>query len=316
MMRLLAALVLLISPVWAGDFPWSAGVPAGIRTASIQPDTVLDEIPCNWRPVLKPIVEPMVRHCTSAAEAVRLLAAGLGSKTGVHYSPARRKHNMNALEALAEKKVSCTGQSILLVCALRAVDIPARAVGVLTWNHIAGNHTWVEAWFDGQWHMIEFNEQDFNTPWVMENIGMLDTRHPLQRIRAATPAGNTNWMPDSDLPFFNSIKIPAEDVTERYQSLARQWYEKAGVPADVQRLLIDVRPRRSTPPTVELLDAQGRIIAEAPLPAASDDMRYFTRINLPRDGRYTLRIKGDSQSIELQATNAPVRIIRLARIRS
>ena len=312
MRSLLAALALLISPVWAGDFPWSTSVPEKIRAASIQPDTVLDEIPCNWRPVLRPIVEPMVRHCTSAAEAVRMLAANLGTRTGVHYSTARRKHNMNALEALNEKKVSCTGQSILLVCALRAVDIPARAVGVLTWNHIEGNHTWVEAWFDNQWHMIEFNERDFNTPWVMENIGMLDTRHSMQRIRAATPAGDTAWTPDAKSRIFNTVHIPAEDVTERYQALARQWYEQNGIPADVQRILLDLQPRCPNPPTVELVNDLGKTISTAILPASNDDMRYFARLILPRTGNYTLRIKGEQEGIRLQATNSPVRIIRLS----
>lgn len=311
MKNLAVVLLFLFSPVLARDFPWSNGVPASIREASVLPDRVLDEAPCNWRPVLTPIVRPMVSQCTTAAEAVRRLASGLSSRTGVHYSTARRKHNMNALEALEEKKVSCTGQSILLVCALRAVDIPARAVGVLTWNHIEGNHTWVEAWFDGQWHMIEFNEQDFNTPWVMENIGMLDTRHPLQRIRAATPTGSTSWVPDSNIRIFNNMMIPAEDVTDRYLELARRWYERSGVPADTQRLLIDARPRRLSPPQVELANEQGKVIGSATLPSTRDDMRYFARLSLPRQGSYTLRVQGESETLRIQATHAPVRILRL-----
>ena len=88
--------------------------------------------------------------------------------------------------SLQSGKVSCTGQSILLVCALRSVGIPARMAGVLTWNHVRGNHNWVEAWCDGEWKMLEYNEKDFNTPWVMSAISMLDPRKPENAIYATS----------------------------------------------------------------------------------------------------------------------------------
>ena len=308
MKRLLAVLLLIVNPLQAEGYPWSNAAPAEIAAASLHPDQVLDEEPCNWRPVLSPIISRMVQHCTSAREATLHIAANLGRTTGVYYTPQRRKHNMNALEALAEKKVSCTGQSILLICALRSVDIPARAVGVLCWNHIRGNHTWAEAWFDGAWHMIEFNEQSFNTPWVMENIGMLDSRIPWQRIKAATPTGKSRWY----LPEQPRVPaIPAEDVTTRYMELARQHYAKSGMSADYQPLLVDLQPRSSTPPMVELLNDKQEVVSSLRLPALSDDMRYFTRMQLPRTGQYYLRIEGRRNLIPISATAEPVQIVRL-----
>jgi hypothetical protein len=40
-------------------------------------------------------------------------------------------------------------------------------------------------------------------------------------------------------------------------------------------------------------------------------MRYFTRLELPREGEYFLRLKGHSVLLPIQATSAPVQIISL-----
>ena len=301
---LAAALSFLTAPLYAGEFPWSDSVPADIAAAALYPDHVVDEIPCNWRPVVKPIFAPQVKACKTSREAILQIAANIGATTGVYYTPERRKHNMNALEALEEKKVSCTGQSILLVCALRSVDIPARAVGIHTWNHIRGNHTWVEAWSNGEWHMIEFNEKDFNTGWVMENIGMLNTDHPAQRIKAVTPAGSDWW--GSGTP-----ALRAEDVTSRYMALARKWYEAHGLSADNQRLLVNVNKRREYGPVLQVVCKDGNVISSGQLPTLSDDMRFFTRLELPRKGEYYLQLKGQTQKLPIRATSAPVQIISL-----
>lgn len=308
MKRLATWMLLLTTGLWAGEFPWSGNAPADIAEAALHPDRVVDEQPCNWRPVVKPIFAPQVTHCRTAREAVLQIAANIGATTGVYYTPLRRKHNMNALEALEEKKVSCTGQSILLVCALRSVDIPARAVGVCTWNHVRGNHTWVEAWFDGGWHMIEFNEKDFNTGWVMENIGMLNTAHPAQRIKAATPRGNDWWLP---IPYTEAPNFKAEDVTERYIGLARLWYTRHGLDEATQRLLIGVKQRSEQPPMLELIDKDGNVISSGRLPSLRDDMRYFTRLELPRQGEYYLRLQGQNTHTPIRATDTPVQIISL-----
>lgn len=306
-----ATLLLVLTPLQAVEYPWSNAAPAEIAAAAVTPDTVVDEIPCDWRPVLTPLVAPLVADCTTAREAVLAVSTGLGKATGAYYSRERSKHNMNVLETLREKKISCTGQSILLVCALRSVGIPARAVGVHTWNHIEGNHTWAEAWFDGSWHMIEMGENDFNTPWVMEYIGMLNPRHPFQRILAAYPPGKTTWWPKKLANAGNLTNFAAEDVTQRYMQLARRWYATTGIPENTQRILIDLRPRPEIAPVVELVNENNEVISSAQLPTTRNDMRYFTRLTLPREGKHYLRLKGTQARTLLHATPEPVQIIRL-----
>lgn len=305
--RPLLPLVAAVSAVTAETLPWEReSLPPAVVQSALQPDWVFCEDACDWREPVADIFRPLVRDCATAGEAVLTVASQMTAATGVYYSMERRKANMNALEALREKKVSCTGQSVLLVCALRSVGIPARVVWVMTWNHIPGNHTWVEAWVDGGWKMIEFNEKEFNTPWVMEYIGMLDDKVPMQRIYAVGGAGKGGFVP---------FRIPAgrtltaEDVTARYRKLSRAWYEQAGLPTDCQRLMVDVRERRDVARPVELLDEAGRVVSRALLPTRRDDVRRCATLLLPRTGRYYL--KTDAATIEVTATEAPVRLIRL-----
>ncbi len=286
---------------------WDEEIPSEVREHALTPDRVLDEEPCDWRPLLRPLIHPAVQGCRSAREATLAIASRMTELTGIYYDQGRRKPCMNVQEALAEKKVSCTGQSIALVCALRSVGIPARAVGVLTWNHVRGNHTWVEAWFEGGWHMVEFNEKDFNTPWVMEAVGMLNPAMPVQRIVAQQPGGRmyfpTVWNLGSG--------IRGEDVTERYLALAREWYATNGVPADRQKLMVDIHPRGDEARHVLLEDEAGQEIARAALPTRTDDMRRFATLLLPREGRFFLRIEGSDKRLPVAANAAAVQLIRL-----
>ncbi|MBR4108351.1 MAG: transglutaminase domain-containing protein [Akkermansia sp.] len=309
--HLLILLILLLPPLAATEYspPWQDNIPADVRENALLPDQVLTEEPAHWRPVLEALFRPQVAHCRSAREAVLHIASRFTPITGVYYSTARRKHDMNALEALAEKKVSCTGQSILLVCALRSVGIPARAVGILTWNHIPGNHTWAEAWFEGEWHMIEPYEKNFNTPWVMEYIGMLNPRHPYQRIMAAWPAGKENFHPVPLAP--GSRNIPAQDVTERYMALSSAWYASQGNAPEYQKLYIDRTPRSNTPEEILLENAEGTILSRAELPTSRHDMRYRARLLLPRKGTHFLRHSGTATRIPIQATPPPVQLLDL-----
>ena len=293
------------------EFPWSHAVPPQLAAASVDPDQVFTEAPCNWRPAITPLAQDLVKDCRTAREAVLTMAAKLPAATGVYYTTDRRKANMNALEALAEKKVSCTGQSILLACALRAVGIPARVCGLLTWHHIQGNHTWTEAWFDGEWHMIEFNEKDFNSAWVMSYIGMLDPAVPFEHIKAVTPDGKDTFYPPLIAAQIGLPPTAAEDVTERYMELSRRWHEKNGQPANVQRLLVDVQPRTAEPRTIILLAADGTEIDRGTLPLVSDDANKLTTLNLPRTGQCYLQLPGSPDKLPVQATQNAVQMLRL-----
>lgn len=279
--------------------------PAEIVRDYVEADQVFDEQLCDWREAVGSIFRPVVEGMSDAEEATLYIASHMTELTGVYYSTERRKPNMNALEALAEKKVSCTGQSILLICALRSVGIPARAVCVRTWNHVPGNHTWVEAWVHGEWRMIEFNEKAFNTPWVMESVGLLNPARPEQRVYAAAPSTGR-------LMRYGRAPVLVEDVTDRYTHLAREWYEKTQMPPGHKRLMVDVLPRPEKPLTLILESEDGKPLAVALSPTAGDDMRQFTTFNLPESGQYYVRLQGQEGRAHVQTTAQPAQVVRLS----
>lgn len=300
-MRIIA---LVLAALLALCNAWEMPVPADIARDYLHCDTVINETPCAWREPLQKIIQPAVQHCKSAEETALFIASNMTRLTGAYYSTERRKPNMNALEALQEKKISCTGQSVLLACALRSAGIPARAVVVLTWGHIRGNHTWTEVWLNGEWKMLEFNEKDFNTPWVMEYVGLLNPTRPEQRVYAIAPRSS------QVVGFSYNSYFPVEDVTERYMQLAAAWYRAANIPADHQRLLVDVQPRPATPLTIHLESAEGTVLAAAPSPGALSDMRYFTPFNLPRTGGpHFLRLGASPTRTPVSPTSTPAQVV-------
>ena len=309
----IAALLMLCASCLAGEFPWSDDAPADIREHFVAPQQMLDEKPAEWRETVQAVIAPAVKDCKTAREAALVVAARMTELTGAYYSTERRQACLNPLEVLEEKKASCTGLSLLFTAALRSVDIPARVVGVLCWNHVIGNHSWTEVYVDGEWQMLEFNEKDFNTPWVMEAVGMLDSRHLAQRVMALTgkpAAGDNQYFP---LPWaIHNHTVGAEDVSARYQKLARAWYEKAELPADKQRLMVDIQPRPAERSLVQLVDDKGSVLDEGPLPSPQDDMRQMLRLLLPRysSAAHYLRLPS-GQQLEVKPTEAPVQVLRL-----
>lgn len=288
------AMAACIALATAQDFPWMEPLTPEMQRTYVQPEQVVNEQPggaCRKR--LRELFLPLVKDCKNTRETVLAVACNIGNITGAYYSIDRRQANMNAQEALTEKKISCTGQSILMVSIFRSLGIPARAVLLPTWNHVCGNHTWCEAWFEGEWHMIEFNETDFNTPWVMEGVGMLDTTHTGQHIYAVVDFGKRQF----------------EDVTSRYTTLAAAWYRKQGLSADNQRLMVDILPRQAAPLQAILQDTAGNIIDTAELPTDKDDVRRFATFKLPRTGSFTMLI-GES-AYPVQATSAPAQVLHL-----
>lgn len=283
---------------------WEEVVPEHIRRHYLEADTVLDELPCDWREAVGAIFRPAVAGMRDAEQATLYIASHMTELTDVYYSTERRKPNMNALEALAEKKVSCTGQSILLICALRSVGIPARAVCVRTWNHVPGNHTWAEAWVHGGWKMIEFNEKAFNTPWVMESIGLLDPSRPEQRVYAVSPTSGK-------MIRYGRVAVRVEDVTERYTRLARAWYAKTNVPPGHKRLMVDMYPRPEKPLALTLVAEDGQELCTAPSPTTKDDLRQFATFNLPLEGQYFLRVQGQEQRIPVHVSAQPAQVMQL-----
>ena len=126
---------------------WARAVPWDIFLNDVLPYAVLNEARDNWRPLFHHAFMPLVRHTSSTVEAALALNAHIWDVLDVQYEEKLSPHVTAPLEAVAYKRASCTGLSVLLVDACRAVGIPARMALVGQWAPPnSGNHNWVEVW--------------------------------------------------------------------------------------------------------------------------------------------------------------------------
>lgn len=315
-------------------FPWARRVPWELYENDVLPYAVVNEPRDEWREQFHHLFAPLVSACRTGREAALTVASCIQKTLNVQYSRDRRAPHQGVKESLESGKVSCTGQSILLICALRSIGIPARMAGVITWNHVPGNHNWVEAWCDGEWKMIEYNEKDFNTPWVMSAVSMLDPRKPENAIYA------TSWRKEPGGSFFplvwearydrqkgtlefppESRTVPAVRITDRYMKLASSWAASQPEYVPGSKLMLEITDRtggrrQRLPLHITLKSEQGEVLAEGVTPGPSDDMRKFLEFSLPENvSRGLLEFRLPDGTLRQEAithTEAPVQILNLS----
>lgn len=216
--------------------PWASRIPHELFLNDILPYACANEAREHWRPRLREVAWPLVRDCTSPGEAARRLNERLFPLLKVGYNTKRRRPDQAPLETMASGMATCTGLSILLADACRAVGVPARIAGTPLWSNMRGNHTWVEVW-DGDWHFVGAAEPDpagLDRGWFVHDASQAKADEPRHAIYASS-------FRQTGLPFplvwARSIHwVPAVNVTPRYTP------KSAGpaVPEGQTRLLVKV----------------------------------------------------------------------------
>ena len=117
---------------------------------------------------------------------------------------------------------TCTGLSIMLVEACRAVGVPARVAGIASWPGRGGNHTWVEVWDDG-WHFVgaaEPDEKGLDHAWFVGDAAKaIKGSTPQNAIYAVTYRTTGEFFP---LVWNRPDRVPGENVTDRYAERVRR----------------------------------------------------------------------------------------------
>lgn len=170
------------------EFPWTARVPEDVFLNDVLPYAVFDETRDTWRADFLEKARPLVKEAKTTSEAAQALNREFFKLIKVHYNTGRKNANQSAMESIASGKASCTGLSIILVDACRAVGIPARAVGTPMWSNGLGNHTWVEIWDDG-WHFAgadEYDPQGLNRGWFINDAAQAKIDDPKHSIYATS----------------------------------------------------------------------------------------------------------------------------------
>lgn len=202
------------------QFPWAKRIPERIFFNDVLPYASLDEPRDPWRADFVKLASEIVRDCTNATEAAQALNRELFKKINVHYNTARKRNNQSPAESIAQGKATCTGLSIILVDACRAVGVPARVAGVPQWAQKDGNHTWVEIW-DGDWFFTgadEYDKTGLNHGWFNSDAAITArSSNPLNQIYATSWRRTGDYFPLAwDL---NSHNVPAVNVSARYAAL-------------------------------------------------------------------------------------------------
>jgi transglutaminase-like putative cysteine protease len=250
-------------------------VPKELFLRDVLPYANLDERRDDWRGDFRARFAPLVAGCRSAAEAAQVLNRAVFPALRVKYHATKRqKPNQSPQESAQIGYASCSGLSIILVDACRAVGVPARVAGTPLWADGSGNHTWVEVW-DRQWHFVGAAEPGpLDQTWFVDNAAQADPAKPQNRIYAAdVERANERVFPLVWNPGQQDVR--ADDVTAFYK-LRRKLTVTAGGGVEVRLGGELVAASPSTPATFELAAGATYVVTAAgasrdvELPASAD----------------------------------------------
>ena len=256
------------------EFPWAKQVPEEIFMNDVLPYAVFDETREPWRQDFLEKARPIVKDAKTATEAAQALNREFFNLVKVHYNTGRKAPNQSPSESAALGKATCTGLSIILVDACRAVGIPARAVGTPLWANDRGNHTWIEIW-DGDWHFTgadEYDKEGLDRGWFVNDAAQAKADEPKYAIYATSwkregLAFPMVWAPDSKV-------VAAVNVTSRYAKAA----PAAGPIATLGVRLFSQGKGERVVAKLEVFDDAGKLLGAADTKAGTADLNDMPRI--------------------------------------
>jgi hypothetical protein len=289
------------------EFPWCRRLPEDLFLNEVLPYAVLDERRDAWRRDLYTRFSPLLKQCGSTREAILAVQSNIVRVTGVKYDTTRRAVNQSPAESMEQGKATCTGLSILLVDACRAVGIPTRLAGVLTWSDLSDNHNWVEVYFDGRWRFTEYGGTGFDRGWLLERLVNVDGSDRRLAVFATSWKPAEDWFPlawktdASKLVGWPVSKdVPGINVTARYQQLAREVLAddlKRRVNKAAVRIIVqDAGGKRVAAHVTAVSDASQKTEAAATSPGQTDDLNHHLDLYLAPNQDYSIHAELDGRS--------------------
>lgn len=198
------------------EAPWHEQISEEMFFNNILPYASVTETRDDWRGEFRERFLPHVKDAKSPGEAAAILNNKAFEAIGVRYSTKRRRPDQGPRESMESGVATCTGLSIILIDACRAVGVPARFVGTPLWSDRSGNHSWVEVWDDG-WHYTgaaEPNGMSLDAGWFTQRAAKAKRDKPRHAIYAVsfrqTPLSfPCVWSRRADY-------VSAVNVTDRY----------------------------------------------------------------------------------------------------
>lgn len=219
------------------EFPWAKEVPDSVFLNDVVAYANLNENRESWRKDFYERFKKYVAPCKTMREAIDSVNKNVRDELLVDYNTKREKPDQAPYESMRQHMASCSGLSILLTDAFRAVGIPSRVAGTPAWHDDRGNHNWNEVWIDGQWRFTEYYpSEDLDQSWFLTDAGKAIKEDVRKAIYAASFKPTGCYFPlvwDEDIRY-----VHAENVTDRYTSLYRA--QLSAMPADGSHVALRV----------------------------------------------------------------------------
>lgn len=219
------------------EFPWAKDVPDSVFLNDVVAYANLNENRESWRKDFYERFKKYVAPCKTMREAIDSVNKNVRDELLVDYNTKREKPDQTPYESMRQHMASCSGLSILLTDAFRAVGIPSRVAGTPAWHDDRGNHNWNEVWIDGQWRFTEYYpSDDLDQSWFLTDAGKAVKEDVRKAIYAASFKPTGSYFP---LVWDENIRyVHAENVTDRYTSLYRA--QLSAMPADGSHVALRV----------------------------------------------------------------------------
>lgn len=219
------------------EFPWAKTVPDSVFLNDVVAYANLNENRESWRKDFYERFKKYVAPCKTMREAIDSVNKNVRNELLVDYNTKREKPDQAPYESMRQHMASCSGLSILLTDAFRAVGIPSRVAGTPAWHDDRGNHNWNEVWIDGQWRFTEYYpSDDLDQSWFLTDAGKAIKEDVRKAIYAASFKPTGCYFP---LVWDENIRyVHAENVTDRYTSLYRA--QLSAMPADGKHVALRV----------------------------------------------------------------------------
>lgn len=287
------------------EFPWAKTVPDSVFLNDVVAYANLNENRESWRKDFYERFKKYVAPCKTMREAIDSVNKNVRDELLVDYNTKREKPDQAPYESMRQHMASCSGLSILLTDAFRAVGIPSRVAGTPAWHDDRGNHNWNEVWIDGQWRFTEYYpSDDLDQSWFLTDAGKAVKEDVRKAIYAASFKPTGSYFPlvwDEDIRY-----VHAENVTDRYTSLYRA--QLSAMPADGKHVALRVMVFRDK----DHAEASGDRVATnldvfkgdkqlygGRSTGATQDMNDVLTFNVEKNQQYTVKFvngKGEMQT--------------------
>ena len=294
-------------------FPWAATVPDSIFLNEVLPYVSLNETREHWRKDFYERFSKYVVNCQTIFEAIDSVNRNIRDEVVVDYNTKREKPDQSPSESIRQGMASCSGLSILLTDAFRAVGIPSRIAGTPNWHDNRGNHNWCEVWADGEWYFTEYYPNRLNMAWFLADAGKADGKDKQHAIYASSfkPTGISFplvW--DENIEY-----VPAENVTDRYVAIYDNYV--AAIRSDgnhVQVKLMMFKDNQCTLNSDDRVEANVDVfcgteqIGGGRTAGPTKDMNEVLEFMLEKNKTYTFKYadaQGANRDVDIQVSDEP-----------